>query len=64
MQYLLGSQVDLSDKLGRTALHYAAAFTHHRCVKILLSKGCLVDKQDTNGCSPLHYSSSKDADAL
>lgn len=61
---LIGSEVDLSDKLGRTPLHYAGAHVHHRCVKILLGKNCSVDKQDTNGCTPLHYACAKDEDAL
>ena len=51
----LGSEVDLSDKLGRTPLHYAASFVHSKLLSVLLNKGCTVDKQDTNGCTPLHY---------
>ena len=51
----LGSEVDLSDKLGRTPLHYAASFVHADLMNVLLNKGCTVDKQDTNGCTPLHY---------
>ena len=50
-----GSEVDLSDKLGRTPLHYAASFVHSKLLSVLLNKGCTVDKQDTNGCTPLHY---------
>lgn len=50
-----GSEVDLSDKLGRTPLHYAASFVHADLMSVLLNKGCTVDKQDTNGCTPLHY---------
>lgn len=61
--FFLGAEVDLSDKLGRTPLHYAASFVHHKCLKILLTQGCAVDKQDTNGCTPLHYACAKDEDA-
>ena len=63
MEYL-GAEYDLSDKLGRTPLHYAAAYINHKCVKFLLAKGCVVDKQDTSGCSPLHYACAKDKDGL
>lgn len=47
----------------RTALHYAAGHVHYLCVKSLVASGCNVNKVDTRGCTPLHYTAAADSDA-
>ena len=57
-------EINFSNTCFRTALHYAAGHVSHECVELLLLKGSSVHKQDTNGCTPLHYAAAKDADAM
>ena len=56
-----GSQVDLdfSDAMGSTALHYASAGDNHSVVQVLVELGAHVHAQDRWGETPLHVACSK-----
>ncbi|XP_054714855.1 serine/threonine-protein phosphatase 6 regulatory ankyrin repeat subunit B-like isoform X2 [Uloborus diversus] len=45
---------DITDSLGKTALHYAARNGYEEIVKILLVKGAIPHLQDKRGMTPLH----------
>jgi ankyrin repeat protein len=44
-----------TDSSGRGLLHFAAQYGMPRVAEVVLSKGCAVDAQDANQCTPLHY---------
>jgi hypothetical protein len=44
-----------TDSCGRGLLHFAAQYGMPRVAEVALSKGCMVDAQDSNMCTPLHY---------
>jgi ankyrin repeat protein len=46
--------VDAGDPLGRSALHYAAAFGHADAINLLLNRGAAVDAADDVGRHALH----------
>ena len=48
-----GASLDVQDKLGMTALHYAAQEQHSAIVERLIDAGANVDSQDQHGNTPL-----------
>lgn len=55
LQLLLkvGATVDLTDRVGLSALHYAAAEGFHGALQLLLANGADIDRRDRFGRSPL-----------
>ena len=49
-----GTEADLTDFFGRTALHYAAGAGHSPVVRVLLVAGAKADARDRSGVTPLH----------
>jgi ankyrin repeat protein len=49
----LGADINLHDKIGKTALHYAAQEKREQIVRILIEAGADVNSQDIHGNSPL-----------
>jgi uncharacterized protein len=49
----LKADLNLSDRIGKTALHYAAQEHHEETVQKLLDAGAFVNCQDAHGNSPL-----------
>ena len=45
----LGAQVNIADKMGNSALHYAVINNNSEIVKILLNKGILKDHKNSEG---------------
>jgi hypothetical protein len=56
VRYLLdhGANINLKDKLGRTALHLTVWPAHAEVLKLLLEKGAKISIQDNQGNTPLH----------
>ncbi|CAI9744116.1 repeat, PH and SEC7 domain containing secG-like isoform X17 [Octopus vulgaris] len=50
-----GANMDMSDKAGLTALHYAVISRKIDAVASLVSRGANVNKQDSWGNTPLHW---------
>lgn len=48
-----GAEVNVTDPLGQTALHYAMAPFNEEALKILLDNGAFVDAQNQYGLTPL-----------
>ena len=51
-----GADVNATDEVGRTPLHYASANGHKEVAELLISKGVDLNAKDNNdGWIPLHY---------
>ncbi len=50
-----GVDVDQADDEGRTALHFAAGYGEHDCMRALIEAGAKLDAVDNNKNTPLHY---------
>lgn len=50
----------MPDDIGKTPLHYAAAFGHYNCVMTLVGIGSNVNLIDNDGCTALHLASGYD----
>lgn len=57
-----GADFKLSDDVGRTALHYAAAQGFFFCVFTLVGVGGAVNQVDEEGCAALHLAAAYDVD--
>ena len=55
------AQIESTDLIGKTPLHYAADSYDHSIIKYLLEKGANIEAKDNNGWTPLHYSAFQDA---
>ncbi|HEV8680889.1 MAG TPA: ankyrin repeat domain-containing protein [Stellaceae bacterium] len=53
------AHLDLKDRLGNTALHYATDRNHVEMVQLLLDAGAAVDPQNRNGMTPLMIAASR-----
>lgn len=51
----IGKDVNESDELGRTPLHFAVAYNHTEITVELLANKAVVDPVDTKNNTPLHY---------
>ena len=50
-----GSNLDITDTFGGTALHYASVERSFDVIKLLLDNGANPSTRDNDGCTPLHY---------
>ena len=55
-----GCDVDAKNDLGQTPLHMALARGNTRSVERLVEYGASVHAVDLDGCTPLHYATSRD----
>lgn len=57
MQLLIDNNADLliANYNGYTAIHHAAALQSESITKMLLDKKMLINQEDKDGCTPLHY---------
>ncbi|KAK9909900.1 hypothetical protein WJX75_009203 [Coccomyxa subellipsoidea] len=60
----IGKDVNERDGDGRSALHYAVAYSHADIVDELVSSGADVEAQDTKKNTPLHYAAGYGRSAL
>src|SRR5579864_9434411 len=54
-----GAHLNDKDRLGNTALHYAADRNHDEMAQLLLDVGAEVDAQNKNGMTPLMIAASR-----
>ena len=56
-----GSDVNVSDDIGRRPLHFAAANNSSKTATVLLKNGAEVNAKDNDRNTPLHYAAPKDS---